>query len=466
MDTSMQPAPFDRVILGDLVLPDGILPGGYVALRGEVIAAIGQGTPPPAAAVSDHTGKLILPGLVDGHMHTSSSAGWAGIEGASMSAAAGGVTTCVDMPYDVPRPVTDAAIFREKVEWVNRTSHVDMALYGTILKTGGLEAIPGLAEAGACSFKLSTYEYDPVRFPRIDHPTMVAAFREIAKTGLMVAIHNEDQELVQRLTEEAKAAGRTDPIMHCRTRPPLAESMADLEILEIALETGAHVHIAHSSLARGFELAELFRRQGARSSGEACIQYLCMTEEDLPRLQGFGKCNPPFRSAAEVERMWGAFQAGKVAYVSTDHAPWPRERKLYDGDIFAPGAGLTGLQSFAPLMFSLLAERGLPVTLMARYCAERPARFHGLYPKKGAIRVGSDADLLVLEEGRFTFDEREIRDREDARWSPYNGRAMKARVAATYLRGACIWNGAEVLARPGTGRFVPRQNRDTYLGED
>ncbi|MBV1800208.1 dihydroorotase family protein [Siccirubricoccus sp. G192] len=458
--------PYDRIILGELVLPDGILRDGWVAVRGETIAAIGQGAPPPAAEVADHAGKLVLPGLVDGHMHTSSSAGWPGIEGASMSAAAGGVTTCVDMPYDVPRPVTDAAIFREKVEWVNRTSHVDMALYGTILKTGGLEAIPGLAEAGACSFKLSTYEYDPVRFPRIDHPTMVAAFREIAKTGLMVAIHNEDQELVQRLTEEAKAAGRTDPIMHCRTRPPLAESMADLEIFEIALETGAHVHIAHSSLARGFELAELFRRQGARSSGEACIQYLCMTEEDLPRLQGFGKCNPPFRSAAEVERMWGAFQAGKVAYVSTDHAPWPRERKRYDGDIFAPGAGLTGLQSFAPLMFSLLAERGLPVTLMARYCAERPARFHGLFPKKGAIRVGSDADLLVLEEGRFTFDEREIRDREDARWSPYNGRAMQARVAATYLRGACIWNGAEVLARPGTGRFVPRQHRDTYLGED
>jgi allantoinase len=465
MDTSMQPAPFDRVILGDLVLPDGILPGGYVALRGEVIAAIGQGTPPPATAVSDHTGKLILPGLVDGHMHTSSSAGWAGIEGASMSAAAGGVTTCVDMPYDVPRPVTDAAIFAEKVAVVEATSHVDMALYGTIRKDGGVDAIAGLAEAGACSFKLSTYEYDAVRFPRIDHPTMVAAFREIARTGLMCAIHNEDQEMVVRLTAEAKAAGRTDPIMHCRTRPPLVESMADLEIFEMALETGCHVHIAHSSLARGFELAEIFRRQGAKTSGEACIQYLCMTEEDLIRLEGFGKCNPPFRSAAEVERMWGAFAAGGIAYVSTDHAPWPRERKLYTGDIFAPGAGLTGLQSFAPLMFTLLAERGLSPALMARYCAERPARFHGLFPKKGAIRVGSDADLLVLERGDFTFDEASIQDRPDAKWSPYHGRAMKARVAATWLRGACIWDGTTVLAKPGSGRFVPRQHRETYLGE-
>jgi allantoinase len=456
--------PFDRLILGDIVLSDRVLKDGYVAVRGEAIAAIGQGEAPPAAEVMDHRGRLVLPGLVDGHMHTSSAAGWPGIEGATLSAAAGGVTTVVDMPYDVPQPVTDAEIFQEKVGWVERTSHVDVALYGTIRKTGGLDAIAGLAEAGASAFKLSTYEYDAHRFPRIDHPTMVAAFREIAKTGLMVAIHNEDQELVTRLTEEAKARGDTSPIWHCRTRPPLAETMADVEIFEIGLETGAHVHIAHSSLARGFELAELYRRMGARTSGEACIQYLCMTEEDIIRLQGFGKCNPPFRTAKEVERMWGALAAGQMAYISTDHAPWPKPRKEYHGDIFAVGAGLTGMQSFAPLLYTLLAERGLSPTLMALYASERPARFHGLNPRKGGIRVGADADLCVLETGGFVFDEREIRDREDARWSPYHGRAMKARVAATYLRGACIWDGAEVRAKPGTGRFIPRQHRDTFLG--
>ena len=244
-------APFDRVIIGEVVTSDSIIPHGYVAVRGETIAAIGEGTPPPANETVDHSGKLVLPGLVDGHMHTSSSTGWPGIETATKSAAAGGVTTCVDMPYDVPRPVTDAAILADKIGWVERTAHVDMALYGTITKTGGVGAIPGLAAAGISAFKLSTYEYDAVRFPRIDHPTMLAAFREIAKTGLPVAIHNEDQELVEMLTAQARAEGRIEPIMHCRTRPPLAETMADLEIFEMALETGAHVHIAHSSLARG-----------------------------------------------------------------------------------------------------------------------------------------------------------------------------------------------------------------------
>lgn len=446
-------APFDRVIIGDLVDTTRVVRDGYIAVRGETIAALGQGAPPPANETINHRGGLIFPGLVDGHMHTSSAIGWAGIEGATRSAAAGGVTTCVDMPYDVPHPVTDAGKLADKISWVERTAHVDMALYGTITKTGGVDAIPELAAGGISAFKLSTYEYDPVRFPRIDHPTMVAAFAAIARTGLPVAVHNEDQELVERLTADARRAGQTEPIMHCRTRPPLAETMADLEIFEIGLQTGAHVHIAHSSLARGFALAETFRNMGMQATGEACIQYLCMTEDDIVRLGGRGKCNPPFRTAAEVERMWDALLADKIAYVSTDHAPWPLERKTRT-DIFACGAGLVGMQSLAPLMFTLLDERGLPPTLMATYCAERSAQLHGLWPRKGALRVGSDADLCVLERGDFAFDEAAIVDRPELRWSPYHGRRMRARVAATFLRGRMIWNGSQLVTQPGDGHFL------------
>ena len=446
---------YDSLVRGTVVTAAEVIPDGWIAITGERIAAVGEGQAPQAVTVLDYAGKLVLPGLVDGHMHTSSAIGWPGIGGATRSAAAGGVTTCVDMPYDVPQAVTDANVLAEKIGWVNRTAHVDVALYGTIAKHGGIGAIAGLAAGGVCSFKLSTYEYDPVRFPRIDRPTMVEAFAAIARTGLPVSVHNEDQELVERLTADARAAGQTEAIMHCRTRPPLAETLADNEIFEIGLATGAHVHIAHSSVARGFAIAEAFRAAGGQATGETCIQYLCMTEEDLVRLGGRGKCNPPFRTAAEVERMWAALLADQVAYVSTDHAPWPVDRKR-SPDIFACGAGLVGLQSFAPLMYTLLEERGLSPTVMATYCAERPARHHGLDGRKGAIALGKDADLLVLEPGRSTFDEASIQDRPELRWSPYHGRTMRARVAATLLRGRVVWDGEAVLAEPGTGRFIAR----------
>jgi allantoinase len=446
---------FDTLLRGTIVTDVQILPRGWVAIAGGRIAAVGHGDAPDAAQVLDHGESLVLPGLVDGHMHTGSAIGWPGIEGATRSAAAGGVTTCIDMPYDVPQAVTDAAVLAGKIACVNRTAHVDMALYGTIRKHGGVAAIAELAAGGVCSFKLSTYEYDPVRFPRIDHPTMLAAFAAIARTGLPVSVHNEDQELVEHLTAAARADGRTDPIMHATTRPPLAETLADNEIFEIGLATGAHVHIAHSSLARGFAIAQAFRDAGARATGETCIQYLGMTQDDLVRLGGRGKCNPPLRSADEVERMWAALLADRIEYISTDHAPWPLARKT-DADIFACGAGLIGLQSFAPLMYTLLDERGLSPVLMARYCAARPARHHGLDGRKGRIAPGLDADLLVLEPGRFVFDEAAIVDRSELRWSPYHGRALRARVAATLLRGQVIWDGATVRATPGTGRFLPR----------
>jgi allantoinase len=450
----MEPT-FDTVILGDVVSIDGIRSDGWIAVTGERIAGIGQGAPPPAASQHDHSGCKLLPGLVDGHMHTGSAIGFPGIEGATRSAAAGGVTTCVDMPYDVPLPVSDADILAQKIDWVERTAHVDVALYGTIRREGGVPAIAGLAEAGVCAFKLSTYQYDPVRFPRIDHPTMVEAFAAIAATGRPVSVHNEDQELVETLTARARAARQGAPIMHARTRPPLAETLADLEIFEIGLATGAHVHMAHSSLARGFDIARSFRSQGAQATGETCIQYLCMTEDDLIRLGGRGKCNPPFRTGEEVEALWTRLLADEIAYVSTDHAPWPADRKT-DADIFACGAGLIGLQSFAPLFATLLAERALPLTLLATYAAERSARLHGLYPRKGVLAVGSDADIAVLQPADYVFDEAQIVDRPELRWSPYHGRRMAMRVAATYLRGQKIWDGRTVLATPGTGRFLKR----------
>lgn len=331
-----------------------------------------------------------------------------------------------------------------------------MSLYATVRKSGGLDQIAPMAALGCSAFKLSTFEVDPVRFPRIDHAEMREAFEEIARTGRMAAIHNEDQEIVSRLIAEAKAAGRTGPEMHAATRPPLAERLANLAVFELGLATGCHVHLAHSSLAVGFDQAANARAAGGRASAETCLHYLCMTDEALLTRPGIAKCNPPFRNEAEVEGSWAALLAGRIAYISTDHAPWPLARKRFAGDIFAVGAGLTGLQTLAPLLYTLLARRGLPVTLMARYAAERPARHHGIFPKKGALMPGADADLCILAPGTFRFDAARIEDREEHRWSLWDGMEMAARVAETWSRGRRVWDGERVLASAGDGRFQPR----------
>ena len=184
---------FDRVIIGDLACTDGML-------HDEIIAAIRQGTPPPATDTLDHRGRLILAGLVDAHMHTALAIAWPGIEGT----AAGGVATFVETPYDLPHPVTDACKLADKIGWVERIAHFDMALYGTILKIGGVGANPELVADSISAFKLSAYEHDAARFPRLDHPTMIKASAAIANTDLPVVVHVEDQKQVECLTAEAR----------------------------------------------------------------------------------------------------------------------------------------------------------------------------------------------------------------------------------------------------------------------
>ena len=445
---------FDRVFRGVVVTSDQIIAAGHVACRGETIAGFGEGPGPSADEVVDFGTAMIFPGIVDGHMHTSIY-GWQGIAGATRSAAAGGITTLIDMPYDTPSAVTSASVLRDKLEVVQRDAYVDMALYGTVSKAIDPDGIVGLARAGISAFKLSTYEVNPTRFPRFTPLDLLRAFGEIARTGLPVAIHNEDEELVDALVAEAVARGATGPAQHGATRPGLAETLADLEIFEIGLETGAHVHIAHSSVARGFDIAAWYRSQGGNATAETCVHYLTLDEDDLVRLGGYGKCNPPLRSRQEVEHIWDRLRNGQVAYISSDHAPHAHSRKR-SPNIFENASGLTGLQSFVPVMYSALVERGLPPTLLSDYCAARPARLHGLFPRKGTIAAGADCDLLVLEDGDFSFDQSTIVDEDDYRWSPYHGRRVRARVRATVLRGEIIFDGTTLNSRPGSGRFVAR----------
>ncbi len=443
---------FDLVIRGDLVLPEEMLRDGYVAVIGGSIAAIGAGPLPPARETVDARGRLVFPGVIDGQVHAGSAEGFGGLEDLTRSAAAGGATTVVDMPYDEPEPVVDCDLLARKIEVLEAKAHVDVALYGTVAKQVDVAMIGRLADAGIAAFKISTYESHPKRFPRISHPEMERAFRAIAETGLTVAVHNEDQELVDDSIARAKAAGRLRADAHSAARPPLAELVANAVLLEIGAATGARVHIVHSSLARGFEMARSYRAQGFAATAETCIHYLILTEADVIRAGARGKVNPPIRPN-EREAIWQRLIEGEVAFVSSDHCSWPLARKN-DENIFATPAGAPGVAVLLPLLYTAAVEqRGLAPQVVARLLAEAPARHFGLHPQKGSIRIGADADFAIAERGSWKIDEARQHS-ERAPWSPYHGLPVSLRIAATYLRGRKIFDGEQVLARPGDGRFL------------
>ena len=452
----MSEGEFDLVIRGDVVTADTVKRNAFVAVREGKIAQVGDGAPPCASRVEDHRGALLFPGLVDAQVHAGSHEGVAGLRDATRAAAAGGVTAIVDMPFDEPQPVNDVDLFDAKIAKVRELAVVDVAFYVTARKDRNYAPLGGMAERGACGIKLSTYEYHPVRFPRFDTGEMFEIFREAVRLGLPVAFHNEDQGLVDHFLKKVIERGDRSPAAHGASRPPVAELVANAQILELAAATGVRCHIVHSSLAAGCAMGRHYRDRGAHVTTETCLQYLIFTEADVLTQGAFLRQNPPLRSESERLHLWESLERGEVDLVSTDHVAWPVERKS-DPDIFKNGAGVPGLETLLPVFYTALSERNLSPSIIARLCARNPARHFG-FAGKGEIRVGADADIAVLRLGTTTFEKERMTS--SVKWSPYHGRPLAGHVAATYLRGEKIFASGEVLAKPGYGQFVrPEQKR-------
>ncbi|HKI93618.1 MAG TPA: amidohydrolase family protein [Gaiellaceae bacterium] len=449
---------FDLIVRGRLALPGREPAPGLLGVVGGRIAAVARYDAPLAGAAELDAGEaIVLPGVVDVHVHTRSFAG-EGIEAATRAAAAGGVTTIVDMPYDADGMVADPDAFAAKAADVEREALVDVGLWATVPPHGPLEHVAELVRAGACGFKLSTFETDPVRFPRIPDDQLYAAFRAVAAAGGLVGVHSENDEIVRALVAAERAAGRVDPLAHARSRPPVAETEAIARCLELAHATGVRLHLCHVTLGRGVELARRARGDSVDVSAETCPHYLVLDESDLERRGGEAKINPPLRPQAAVEALWRALEGGELRIVSSDHVGWPAERKQGD-DIFALSSGAPGLEVELPLLHDAFRARGLPLALLTHVTAEAPARRFGLWPAKGALRVGADADLVLLDpDERWTVDPEQLVT--PAGWSPYAGRVLRGRVREVLARGETIFRDGRVIAAPGRGAFLPAAARE------
>lgn len=443
---------FDLVVRGNLVDADRVVEGGWLAVRDGKIVERGTGAAPAGRDSVDARGQWVLPGVVDGQVHSGSQANQEGLGWASRAAAAGGVTVMVDMPYDDPEPVASRAHLDAKIAEVERNCHVDVALFGTLNEKHGMQAAGGLIDGGVCAFKFSTFEATPGRFPRLEEDDLYEAFRLIGPSGLACSVHNQMQDLTRKNIRRMSEAGDTGWDAFLRAHTPLIENLATSLIYEIGAETGARAHAVHVSTARGFEICNMYRRAGHRSSIETCVQYLMLNHEEHTRRFGARtKHYPPIRPKAETELLWTHIANGDCTFVSSDHVSWGLERKG-NPDVFKNSSGGPGLETLLPAFWSGCEAHGIAPTMVARQLCSNPARHFLLDDRKGSFRPGADADIVIMNPERYAFDP--SNSLSAVQWSNFEGMEFSVRVAATYCRGALAFDGSKITNQAGYGTFL------------
>jgi allantoinase len=451
------------VLGGTVVTGAGTVRADLELREGRIAAWHADGSDLRADERIDAAGRWVIPGGIDVHTHFEEPDPnlLEGFETGGMAAAAGGVTTVVEMPQAHPTTTT-AALLREKAAIVGRTAIVDTALWGGATLANGQteDDLREMAAAGAAAFKSFMASSSPF-FPAVDSARLLAVMRVAAETGLPYGLHAEDDALMRDGIARLRAAGRTDPLAHAESRPPLIETVAVATALVLAEETGAHVHVCHVASAGALRLIAEAKRRGLRVTCETCPQYLVLDTHDLERLRGFGRCAPALRDPAEVAAIWPFVLDGTVDLLCSDHCGFTPESKARgDADIFEAPLGLSGVQTLLPATFgAAVVERGMDPLAWVRLVSETPARLFGLRGK-GLLAPGADADLVLFDPERdWTASVDDHLHRQP--WSPYAGKRMRGRVLRTIRRGETIFDDSRagrdrILARPGSGRFLPR----------
>jgi allantoinase len=458
---------FDLVIRGNIVDAYKVVHDGWIGVRDGRVAARGvcQGsTPPSGREAIDARGLWVLPGVIDGQVHSGSQANQEGLGWASRAAGAGGVTVMVDMPYDDPEPVASRNDLDAKIAVVERDCHVDVALFGTLNERHGLEAVDDLIAGGVCAFKFSTFEASPGRFPRVEEDILYEAFERIAPSGLACGVHNQMQDLTRKNLARMTAAGDTGWDAFLRAHPPLIENLATALIYEIGAETGARAHAVHVSTSRGFEICNMYRRAGHDVSIETCVQYLMLNHEyHTKRFGAKTKHYPPIRPKAETELLWGHIARGDCSFVSSDHVSWGLERKS-DSNVFKNSSGGPGLETLLPAFWTGCEEHGLGPVVVVQQLSHNPARHFLLADRKGSLDIGADADIVLLKPERYMYDP--STSLSAVQWSSFEGMEFSVRVMATFCRGTLVYEQGShrpsIRNKEGYGRFLrPGPNRGT-----
>jgi dihydroorotase len=437
---------------GTVVSPDAARPASIAIKNGTVIAVGAAEAMPPAKETLDASDLYVLPGAIDVHVHFRDpgyphkedfSTGTAG-------AAFGGVTTVFDMPNTVP-PTGTGKILAEKHAMAAAAAHVDFGLYG-LLGENTIEHVGDLVAGGVIGFKL----YMGNTFGNIPSPStgaMLEGFEVVAATGKRISLHAETASIMARREARMTAAGRRDPLAHLAARPAVVAVEAVARAAIVAEWTGARIHILHISSADELRPLAEAKARGVDITGETCPHYLMLSSDDYARFAGIIRVNPPVREIHHQAPLWQALADGTIDMIATDHAPHAPEEKTRN-DIWSVDCGFPGVETQMPLMLTEVARGRFSICDYVRWSAANPAKVWGLYPKKGVIAPGADADIAVVDLARtWTIDDAKIQSR--SKITPWHGRAVTGLPLHTLVRGRFVMRERTLMPNTkGWGRSV------------
>ena len=417
-----------------VVTPEGERAAAVCVQDGTIVALEPYDAALDAARTVDLGEDALLPGLVDTHVHVNEPGRteWEGFDTATRAAAAGGVTTILDMPLNSIPPTVSVQALQAKLRAAEGRCWVDVGFWGGAVP-GNAAEFPGLDAAGVFGFKCFRVDSGVQEFPNLDRPELEAALRELALLDALLIEHAELPEPIAAAPNPGGPRYRD----YLASRPRQAEDGAVAELVELCRRTDARAHVVHLSSADALPTLRAAHADGVTVTAETCPHYLCLTAEEVPDGATQFKCAPPIREAANREALWGGLEDGTIVCVVSDHSPCPPELKRLDTRDFGQAwGGISSLQLRLPLVWSAASERGHTLADVVRWTAGEPARLVRL-TRKGAIQQGFDADLVrFAPEETFTVQAGDLRHRHPL--TPYQGRTLRGVVRATWLRGAPV----------------------------
>ena len=462
MTTTRTDRHVDTVVVGGQIVTSSQVYEASIAIDGEKIAAIGpENLLPPADNYIDASGMFVLPGLIDCHVHLDGHDNYAL---GSLAAAHAGLTTLVPFgTYNLEGDETLPQAIHRCREEVERTAVTDFAFHFILQNRPSiLNSLPQALDLGVKSYKMfMTYKKRPYRM--CDDDYICQSMEMVAKGGGVLQLHCESGNIIEYLENKLLAEGHTHPTDFPLACPDWAEEEAINRAVKMAAATNCPTYVVHLSTQLGLERIKQAQAMGQRIWTESCPQYLLLSDEEMAKYGPLAKIGPPLRPAdgPDQDALWRGLEQGHISITASDHAPYPQELKQVGWDnIFVDPNGASvpfgspGVETLVPLMYSEgVVQRGLPIWWLARVMSENPARIFGLYPRKGVIQVGSDADLLILNPG----GDRIITARDhhsNAGYSLFEGWQVQGRPHMTLLRGKVLLNQGELEQRPGYGGFL------------